>query len=503
MPMLAAGPLRTVTGWGLFPSLLMAVLLTVPPIALLWRGKMGRAELWAALPALFASCLLYNRYVHGIEHTADAGGQAIDGAVHVYYAFHFARTEPAIYEGFVSLYGFWALLGGRIFAWNASHHLAAWAVAAAPMLIIVRRGGSIFVGLLASFATLHLVILPVIVLHHASGFWAHLFALLPLTGIWLVDALEDRRWVRMGALLFLVGLTRYTYGLNLTELFLTVAALCLLEAGERQPLAGRILLLLLAAALAAGARHALLLILPVVGKLGWIIRHDAERARLGQLTGAAALLVASLWRRDLVRALRVPLLFGAFNAVLGQVVGRVPNPTDYYHQKYDLPGVILVGCGLVVAVAGLVPQRMDRRALAGVLAVVGLAFFSQRQLHAAVAAYDDIYREVAFGKPPFVRIQPWTDPGAVEGIDAVLVDQHKEFGGYRHRAWFHTIFTSSIFGIGDVYFRVRLTMDDSPGHCTFWEEGSYPEGDSFAKKECRRYRNRHETVERGLCARCN
>ena len=119
-----AGPIRAVTHLGMGWSLFLACVVSAPLMVRFSRAAPLRLNVAVMLLGLFSSYLLYNRSLNGLPHTFDGGGQAIDGAVHVYYGYWFARTAPDVYLSFVSLYGLWDILGGRTLAWNAGLHVA-------------------------------------------------------------------------------------------------------------------------------------------------------------------------------------------------------------------------------------------------------------------------------------------------------------------------------------------------------------------------------------------
>lgn len=552
VPLLWAGPIRTITQLSLTASFVLALVSTLvallpfradllerdPPGAW-WRSALSSAAL--ALAVAGSIGLLYNRFFGGLVNYA--GG---DGGEHVANALAFADRAPGIYSGFTSMYGvvyglirlcrldvFWGFVAAfyvGVALTTAVPMIATLSavrgLSRAPTRIFVAAVGVAFVsnGLVQYFA-----ILPIEHYNQSDGFFVHMFALVPLLGIWLLDGLVRPRRLRLLALVGGVVLYRYTYGLNLSDLLLAVSVLLLLESqGPELSVGERWLLRAGTIPLVFGAAVILHRLRPLLDHPGWIREYETATVLSGQLlcvavltlvvTGSAALGL----ERGLQRWLRLPIVFGLINA--GTLVGlsALPPASKYYLFKYGFHGVVLLGAGLAVAMTSLLVSRdgLPRvwrgriAALAALLVVIGLWDHGYRDLRPS-------FVERAYGSPPFQHNRPLVDLGAWQRIGQVLRDSQKQFGGYLTSNFPLFNFMNAGLGYyngGQPYFKYGKVKQE-PGYCVFWEdptvkwwgewEARYPQRaaqealhyDALAR--CQSYGAHWEpTRTRTLCHRC-
>ncbi len=538
LPLALAGPIRYVTGVGSVLAFVLAVAVTVAsvlPFAQALRAPAGSrrdallANAVCVAVATFAVWLLYNGDFGGLaSFIARDGMMAIDAASHVRQYHDFIDRTPQVYEGFVSLYGFWDPLrrvtGDLIVPIKLSFYLGVVVVAVAPCVITFsvlhkfraeRRayvvGG--VVCLVSSIAVQYWLILPLESFHHMGGFWAHLFALVPLVALWLVDALVRQRILRVVAIGFIAVLYRYTYGLNVPDLCAAIGVILVAEAcGHQLPRRTRVMLGFMALAAFAGSLYSYLQLRPIFSVWGWILRHDIARVRQGEVLALLAIGVTCAWRpiralasgSGIVRALRFPFVFGAAN-VLFLVVVKYTTPTNihYYSQKYDFHAVVLVASSFVVVAsfwAATCARQFDRRTLSGLVIALALVAVGQQRLRRGFAVYQEGFREHALGAPPYHRPQPWYDAAAIERIRETLRIEHKAFGGYASPLWPMRCFMNALFDHGDLK-DPQLTT--APGHCVFWEAGEAAAQDADPAKRCSAHPRRWSpTGTATLCSRC-
>ncbi len=535
LPLAVAGPIRFVTGLGPCLALVLAVGLTVLGVLPFVRAL--RRPAGSKMEAIVANCvvLVVGAFAVWLLHNGDFGGltsfiardqmMAIDAATHVRQYHDFVARTPDVYEGFVSLYGFWdpvrRITGDLIIPARLTFSFGLFIVAAAPCIVTFsvlhkyradRRAyltGAV-VCLLTALAVQYWLVLPLESFHHMGGFWAHLFGLIPLVSLWLVDALVRQRILRVAAILFIALLYRYTYGLNVPDLWAAVGLLLVAETlGRQLPMGTRIALGLAALAAFGVSLYSYEQIKPMFSVWGWILRHDPPRVLQGEVTALIAVCITAVWRPALasgsgiVRALRFPLVFGAVNAVLLVVVKHLAPSVHYYSQKYSFHAVVLTASALVVVAsfwAAACATRLHGRTLGGALVVIALVAVSQQRLRKGFAVFQEGFHEHAFGGPPYHRPQPWYDPGALDRIHATLASEHEAFGGYLTAFWPMKCFMNALFDYGD---RKDPQLTATPGHCVFWEAGLDPVRDADPDKRCSSYPRRWSpTGVSTLCTRC-
>jgi hypothetical protein len=533
LPTFLAGPIRSVTGIDLNLALVLGIVITVGAAWPFWRALIRkpedrrRAAVANAVPlalAILSAVLLYNRDFAGLYGYQDSGGNvAIDAAVHTLTAYQFQTSNPWEYQGFVSLYSFWFAIShfvDFITAANLSFQLTAATVAVAPCVVafaVLRRfeGIAFYAGAAACLAAGLLLgwslVLPLEAFHFAGGFWAHLFALIPLCAIWWADALIRPPLLRIGAVLLLTALYRYTYGLNLADLLGAVGALLALEAaGTRLTRVGQIAAGALALAAFAGAQHAFSRLAPLVtNSTGWIVPHDMAAVWRGQLLGVGALAAGALFQRGLCRALRFPALFALASAVSVELFKAQPNGerawgtmwANYYFNKYSVHAILLLAAGLVVAAAWFAAALTKKPAwrtvaVAAVTLLLGAAGVDK--LYGGFAPYHDVRDEVAFGQAPYPHLRPWVDTEGLRLIHSTLLSERKEHGGYLASYYPLAAFMNATLGHGKAPFWERQPVEATDGHCVFVAA----EGDTSQFQSCSSYEAKWEGRERRLCWRC-
>ena len=356
-------------------------------------GQSRRQELLTSLVvvvvATFNAVLVYNRHFHGLaSYRTPDGMESVDGAYHIANYMEFARTS-SVYQGCVTLYSFWDAarrLGSThlIIAVNAGFALGRVVTAIAPLVVgltVLHKfrnqraaywsGVTVCAG--AALSLQYSLVLPIETVQGMGGFWPHLFGVVPLMTLWMVDALVRRPALRVLGIAIGVAVYRYTYALNLGDLIAAVGGLLVLEAlgRARWPLAVRALFVVAAVGGAFVSYHCYTLIRTEFLLWGWIVHHDVMAAWAGQLLAIGALLAPLLAPpareavagSGLYRALRLPIFFGLANALYVWLVWRIPLKAEYYFQKWDFHSVVLLASALVVlaafATAALIRARED------------------------------------------------------------------------------------------------------------------------------------------------
>ncbi|MCU1278818.1 MAG: uncharacterized protein JWM53_2364 [bacterium] len=505
MPFTTTAPVRAIAGWSLVASLPLAVLLSaaiLAPVAAAWRARAPlrhpvAAHSFPLLVALFSILVLYRRDFAGLTNFAGA-----DGGVHIYQHKLFVGSHPGIYLGFVSMYGlmywieqitrcnvFWALC--------VVYYFGVAFVAAVPCLITLvvlepfadRRGWwiGLAAGAAAALTLSYFVVLPQQHYHQTDGFFAHLFALVPLMVAWLVDATVRARLWRWLGLLISVAFYRFTYGLNLADFLVTVGALLFLDSfGAGLPLGLRWLLRVVPLPATWAALSFLRQLEPQTASYGWIIAYDLPTVLWAQLCAVAGMggfmIVAALLparQRSALRALRLPVAFTLVSAAVAYYGLRLPVGQPYYLLKYPVHAVVLASSALVVVAAASTAQLGEavraRRwlvlALSAMVTAVCVGAFNRWRL--GFALYQPTFQERVFGHAPYQVTHPLADLGATNRIERVLRSQNKKFGGYITSYWPMFNFMNATFDYfngGRVFWEhggVRLER----GYCVFWDHG--------------------------------
>jgi hypothetical protein len=504
LPCALSAALRAVLAWSLPATMPLALLLSLPPFAfayVAWRRRTvnpSRASYAVPLAVAVASVVaLYRRDFAGLTNYVGA-----DAGVHVYQYEMFIRDQPGVYIGFVAMYGvmFWLqkLLGCNVYwALCIAYYFAIAVTAAIPCIVALaqlgarRRTAARVVGIVtcAVSATLlaALIVLPQQHYNETDGFIAHLFALIPLLLIWLADSVTNLRIARWSALLIGVVMYRYTYGLNLADLSLSVGAVLFMDSfggGIRWPI--RWLLRMAPLPFAWAAVAYLRMLRPQIASYGWILQFDlptilwALGYAAGGLCVVAILAVATASdKRLLARSLRLPIVFALSSTAVAYLGWHLPGRQPYYVLKYPMQAVVLCAGAIVVALTALVANAVDgvrggRWLWAGAGAVALCAYVAAVQ--GWLRGYEKLwpmYLERVAGHAPYKLNRPLADLAAWQRIQRVLENQQKQFGGYVTTWW--PMFNFMNAGLG-YYNGGRVFWDHGGvhrgrGYCVFWDHG--------------------------------
>lgn len=545
LPAFLAAPIRVLTGAPLWLSLGVGAVLTVALVLPFRRAFATRrgADSWVTwgvslLVAGASMVLMFNRDFAGLpSYESPDRMVAIDAAAHVLNSWSFAGDTPDPYAGFVSLYAFWNLVRGLtrqdyVVACNLSLQLGVLVVAAAPCVVafsvlqrfsrrafLVGAAALVITGLVLGW----FILLPLQAMQLVGGFWPHLFALIPLFALWLADALVRPRVVRVITVVLFAVLYRFTYGLHLSELLATVAALILVEAaGPALPRGTRVAGALAGLAVASGAVVVYQRVAPIFGMGGWIVAHDLNAVWRGELVTAASFAFA-MWfwpareaarGSGIVRALRFPALFAFASAMMFSLLLTRPDAEkaaatpslNYYFQKQDLHAALLTACAATVLIAFAAAQLAEQRQRKVTLAVLFTlvpALVGQVVLARAVAPYRAISNEIAFGAPPYPRLRPWIDVEALKRIPRIVNDHHAKHGGGYVGPWAMSSFLNAALGHGRIPHSQPQPIEAKPGYCVF-SSGEPGLRDRDPRRFCETYHSRWNPpgVPTWLCAIC-
>lgn len=510
-PFALSGAARAATGCGLGVGLALALVLTTLAVSP-WlrtgaRPRRTRRQSLALGAAMIATAALvfgalYVRAFGGLVVLASSG--IPDAGNHVLHQHLFVSRLPQDYEGFVALYAVveWLKRIARCddftaFAVTTYVAMCAYAVAglAAAATALERVAGqrrAFAVGLAAAFAwslAVAALLLPFLHYHHAQGFFPPIFGVLALLALWFADALVRPAALRWAALAALVGVYRFTYGLNLPDLLLACAVLVAADGWRGRSRGVRVAALAAALALLAAAVHGVRLLETVFHKQGPFDPYDRPALVAAEWLVALALAGACVWPASarlvrgsgIARWVRLPVLLAAINAAFLTLVPPPARGADYYYFKTSLHPLLLVMAASVVLVAALAAGLADaerasartRQALAAAAATAVALAATLVLLGRSFAVYWPTFRERLLGAPPYRLLKPVADRGAWRRIERVLGEHHAQFGGYLTSYYPTFNFMNSSLGYwnGGIDFYWGAPPAERPGYCVFWEGG--------------------------------
>lgn len=427
--------------------------------------------------------LIVAALVHALRHPLYDGlpiRGSSDAAAHVYFKHDFVAGDARTYHGFTLSYGAaWILeqLSGRdeYYSFHALFYLALGVMAFVglrlgwlTLRVVPRREWKVAIAVAGAVLLLGhaLLVVPVLYVHFADGFWGHCIALAPIFLCWLVAALVGAPLLRFLLLGVGVVAVRHTYGLNLGDLFLALAAVAALDArGER----GRVRLVWGVASagfatLAVGAWHTLW---PRLGMSGIIL--PIAFAKILAVFGAFVVLQligTYMVRLRLTPALRRAFVFALVFSLAGVAVPAVywalhpgADP-QYYILKYPLHAqIVLVWAAGLLAL--LVPFTWRASLVAGVFAGA-----------VPYGAWRDLYLVARAPHPDPTIMIPLQDRLAQRLVRETLAEEKKAFAGivlpwYAQYGFANSQFGPSAFPQTKIVQFQSAHTDLRPGTCAF------------------------------------
>lgn len=245
-PFMVTGVIRYCTGWNITKTLLPALCITIPCLIFLIKNTVHSFKfdlknslflfvVWLPI-AIIMFHVLYNPIVNGLV------GEGGDAGNHVLLQYSFLHSNPKEYEGFISLYAFNGWLE-TIFKLNpfssfrTSFYILvfflslvipfSWSVIANNAGLNRKKTSSfiLFIGLPITYLFFFYILCSLLHENNSSGFFAHIFSIIVVVFSWILYTFISSSIIRIIALCLCIGLCRFTYGLNLTDLllFLSIA----------------------------------------------------------------------------------------------------------------------------------------------------------------------------------------------------------------------------------------------------------------------------------------
>lgn len=523
LPFLLSGAVRFLVGWSLGAGLGLCALAALLAVVLAARHGLPRltesSERVAAYGALVCSIVLvawtfrlwWSPLYAGLPNTL----RGVDIGNHALIYQRFTGEEHAIYEGFVGLYALvhWyrGTLGAALsktssiyYGLRFAHYVCLLTVPVALALIAypsvatlrTRRRQAAAWGLILPFqlAVLSCLIFPVLGYYQAEGFYSQIVGLYPLLLGWLCFGLVEEPRARFLLCMFWIVVQRFSYGLNLGDLLITLAYLW---SWELRPIRPRWL------------RWGAIAFIPVALGFSWLIYSKLYPLRLlqgyfieqsvawvlgAQVTLSIALLAAPSALRAAnvsvsdasVRLWRFAGTFGLVNGAITTVYFAHDEPLKYYILKYGLYPIILVLIASIGPISCILAHMVSSdwrqsfkpeplRLALGALFVSALV--SGTMMHGHLP-----YREMAIERyertVPNAQLFSHYERKVDKFIDRTLEQRgNAQFGGYYDPFWprmFSMNALRFLFSVGPDYNynrafeRSERMFEDKSGHCYFY-----------------------------------
>ena len=417
---------------------------------------------------LFSIALWQSRY-YGMPALGGA-----DAANHLLMQESFIRSDSQTYSGFTIWYGLsiWLELlgvGGSFECYRAI-------IYAIPPLffgLIGFAAAAIFgrVGIVTFYFYAFLIItswLAFLARFHyfqSDGFFGNLLSLLPVAFTWLAWSCTNSLPARLGLSLCGLLLVRFTYGLNLGDLALTLALLALLEPIKAFWRAALSIFLL------ALAAYFYMLLTPVIWQSsGGIIPYGVTRdaVALSLLSFVLLCLIPMDGRPNTNRSRTFCGVFGAVSTSAALLYKFTTPAPQYYVFKYLFVCAFLVStvtllhiCANFVRLRQLAVTR-----LVLICCCFGISIWMQ---HRSLSPYQRSLSERLSSDSRTRFLQPLLDRDVLEGIKTTLTTSQMDFGGYLTGSWPQSAFLNALLKhpLGLAQYRAG-ELQNERGYCIFW-----------------------------------
>lgn len=253
-PFIVTGIMRYLTAWELQKTLLPSLCVTIPFLIWLMRNISRSFEfnlqntlflLVAWLPIVTITFyVLYNPNYYGL---IGIGG---DGGNHAFFQNSFLHINPKEYNGFIGLYAFNGWLEtvfkrDSFFSFKTSFYILVvflsfippfyWSVGSEFLKQKKKTFFFVYImGIPIAYMFFFYILGSLLHDNQGEGFFAHIFSLIIIVFAWILYGFIQSPLVRMTGLVACIFLYRFTYDLNLPDLFLCLAAACAIEGCDQQ-----------------------------------------------------------------------------------------------------------------------------------------------------------------------------------------------------------------------------------------------------------------------------
>ena len=431
--------------------------------------KSAATILCCSLVGILFSIILWQSRYFGMPALGGA-----DAANHVLMQADFVSLNPQAYTGFTALYGISSWLE-RLGIGDTFECYRAIVYAVPPIFFILVGFAAVsffgscglqtigFCFLLT--VTSWLALVPRFHYFQCDGFLANLLAPLPMAFIWLSWSVGRTTFNRICLCLLGLALLRYTYGLNLGDVALTLALVCLLEPISKVWRYGLFL------AFSLAAIYCYLLLSPVIwqssgGIQPYGVTRDAVAISL--LSFILLLLAPPQDKIELRRSSAFCGIFGLVSssaALLYQLT--TPSP-QYYVFKYLFVSAFILSTVTLLHICIVVPKfaRSNPTRMLLFCCCFGLSIWMQNR---ALSPYKrSLSERIAYQSRPRLLL-PLLDRSVLSAIQATLKNEGKEFGGYITGSWPQAAFLNALQKSPlDLATYRSGELNLQQGHCFFW-----------------------------------
>ena len=424
-----------------------------------------------------------------------------DGANHLIFRDIFIDSNPSIMNGLISPYGlsFWlehTLSLSSFSAFRAVFYLGLLGIFTALYCINLaynqsslsskNRLTAYLIFSLILCVTLEFLLLPIISYNQIDGFWVHLFAITPITWIWILYSTTNSPIKRLIILIFGAAFYRYTYVLNLGDYFILGSLLALYEAIQTNQKNFRLGALITSAIFFLCAIPCYLKLSEIIVLIGSIQPSNIQNISITLFTMAtiALGLCRAIKTKKIsfpfsfpetqVRTLLFPSLFSIISIIALLVYRSTFHHGNYYIYKYLLHPLFLMVFAYIIVIYSFILSTVNQNKKTfqtylqlGITIAFTLTccFF----LRSSYSSYLPQYNERIKHLSKYNHLKPLTDPNGEKIIRQILSQQGKKFGGYYIEHWPRFSFVNASLGLArshNDYIKAKFIED--PGYCIFW-----------------------------------
>lgn len=491
-----------------------AIILALPPslvIAYLFMRlsqhssrKLAFLSPWSMVVVMGLGFSIYRLFNFGFD--GFPAYNCSDGANHLVYRDLFIRENPAMVNGIISLYGlsYWL---EHLFSLSAYHSfivafylllvgifLAFYYLNIAFNFSILSKSvrlHSAGISAITLCAILEYLLLPIISYNQIEGFWAHLFALLPLFWIWVIYSISEHPWQRL--LVFLVGAIayRYTYVLNLGDYFLLGTVLSIWEGRGLNSKRKRFFALIIAAMFTLCAVACYLKLEEIFGLIGSIQQNNLKFVSYALLLFSAVVITWSViftkfankiecgYLGEFAKIQRL-LLFPAFFSLISVIAlfcyRLFCQCGNYYPYKYLFHPLVLLSFDFVFLIfllilvigkqtASKIKCYLVVSTLLTFFVAVGCVYTLRNSYRASLPQYAERTKNL----PTYRHLKTLTDTQGEKIIRTILAKNGKAFGGYYLDHWPRYSFVNASLGLPRSHNDyLKAGFIEKPGFCIFW-----------------------------------
>ena len=463
-----AGGIRFHTGMDLKICILLGSIISLfPGIRLFRMFKLVRLSQIIICLLLF-TLFQYRLYNQDLGLLVNYG--CADAANHLSFYRSFVSSDPQSYQGFNGLYVCVYIIEKIL---SVQTPFAFYLSLLFPLLTIayfltyfirIDKLTSALVAAVTSLIVSELIILPIIHYNQADGYLAHIFSVstvLPAV-IW---GSSSPVWI----LLVMLICCRFSYGLQLPDLFAALGCYLVISALRAGQVFYRYLLLSGGVLAVAACVFSISRLMDVFSISGSIISQNLDYAFAAQITGIALLFQLYFYEESdkgkKINSLAFPLLFLIAGSALQAMWLFTTKDADYYFSKLFLYSSLLLAI-FVIRLSGLLLQLKSVYLTSSWILLISFLIVAQRP-------YLPSYYERVQPSGEYKLISPLLDYKVQKVVNEVLKKESKLFAGYYTSRWAQFSFFNALYNQPFDFGTFQNPPAEIPENsCIFWSKNS-------------------------------